>query len=219
MKLKVNGTELYYEVQGEGSPLLLLHGNGEDHTIFAPLAARLAAHYTVYSLDSRNHGRSARTTDISYEAMAGDMKGLVSALGLDRPAAVGFSDGAIIALMAQLDGPGLFSRMVLMGLNLSPADFVPEVFDELKRLYDERPDPLLGLMLTQPDIPLASLSGVEIPVLVVGAANDMFRQEVFIDVAATLPDSRLLIVDGHDHGSYILGNDMMYGPILEFLTE
>ncbi|MCD8101990.1 MAG: alpha/beta hydrolase [Alistipes sp.] len=219
MTLEVNGTELYYEVRGTGSPLLLLHGNGEDHSVFDPLAARLAAHFTVYGVDSRNHGRSARTGDISYEAMAGDVSAFVAALGLDRPAVVGFSDGAIIALMAQLEEPGLFSRMVLMGLNLSPADFVPEVLEELKRMYEDNPDPLFGLMLTQPDIAPGRLAGVGVPVLVVGAANDMFRQEVFIDIAAALPDSRLLIVDGHDHGSYILGNDMMYGPVVEFLNE
>ena len=54
----VNGIDLFYEKAGEGRPLLLVHGNGEDHTIFDEAAAELAGSFTCYAVDSRCHGQS-----------------------------------------------------------------------------------------------------------------------------------------------------------------
>ena len=56
MNVQVNGVILYYEKQGSGPPLVLLHGNGEDGRIFDRTAEVLAPHYTVYTIDSRCHG-------------------------------------------------------------------------------------------------------------------------------------------------------------------
>lgn len=61
MYLKVNGTNLYYEQTGEGTPFLLLHGNGEDHRIFDELSRVLSHQYTVFAVDSRSHGKSSRS--------------------------------------------------------------------------------------------------------------------------------------------------------------
>ena len=60
-----------------GAPVLMLHGNGEDHRSLLPLAQRLAARHAVHLLDSRNHGQSARHADCSYAAMAGDVAALI----------------------------------------------------------------------------------------------------------------------------------------------
>ena len=56
MKILVNGIELFYEISGQGRPLILVHGNGEDHHIFDALVAKLKNHYTCYCIDSRGHG-------------------------------------------------------------------------------------------------------------------------------------------------------------------
>ena len=50
--------QLYCQRAGQGHPLILLHGNGEDHTYFAPLIPRFAAFRRVYALDTRGHGHS-----------------------------------------------------------------------------------------------------------------------------------------------------------------
>ena len=82
MVINVNGTSLFYETSGNGAPLLLLHGNGEDHHIFDALADKLAADFTVYSIDSRNHGQSEKTDDYAYETMAMDVYAFIDALQL-----------------------------------------------------------------------------------------------------------------------------------------
>ena len=94
MNVQVNGVILYYEKQGSGPPLVLLHGNGEDGRIFDRTAEVLAPHYTVYTIDSRCHGQSSRDVPLSYDLMAADVLAFTKALKLEKPVICGFSDGA-----------------------------------------------------------------------------------------------------------------------------
>ncbi|MCC8034400.1 MAG: alpha/beta hydrolase [Rikenellaceae bacterium] len=216
MTINLGGLEIYYEKTGEGGfPLVMLHGNGEDGTIFEPLARKLSRHFTVYTIDSRNHGRSG-CGELSYEAMAGDVILFIRELNLPRPYVVGFSDGAIIALLAELARPGLFPRMALAGANLRPSDFREEIFRGFERAYSQNGDPLLGLMLTEPDIDPFDLGKIDAPVFVIGAENDMFIPETFTTITDALPKARLTFMYGHDHGSYIVGSDLLYRPLLDF---
>ena len=80
MNVQVNGVILYYEKQGSGPPLVLLHGNGEDGRIFDRTAEVLAPHYTVYTIDSRCHGQSSRDVPLSYDLMAADVLAFSKAL-------------------------------------------------------------------------------------------------------------------------------------------
>lgn len=60
MKIVVNGSELFYEVTGQGRTMILVHGNGEDHHIFDQLVEVLKEYYTCYCIDSRGHGESSQ---------------------------------------------------------------------------------------------------------------------------------------------------------------
>lgn len=218
MYCTVNGISLYLEKTGNGPPLLLLHGNGEDHHIFDPLTKKLGPHFTIYALDSRNHGQSEKMGDCSYQAMTEDCYALVKALGLPRVHIAGFSDGAIIALLLAMRYPEVIHRLVLMGVNLSPRDFIREEYRKIESEYRETGNPLLHLMLTEPDIPPYRLHAVTAPCLVTAAENDVFRPETFQTVAENLPSAALLTFPGHTHDSYIAGNDLLYPHLLRFLT-
>jgi len=215
---KVNGISLYFEKTGSGPSLLLLHGNGESHHIFDPLAGKLRAHFTVYAVDSRNHGQSDRTDDYSYETMAEDCYALIRALSLRRVHLAGFSDGAVIALLLALRHPEVIERLVLMGVNLSPKDFTREEYRKIKREYRETGDPLLRLMLTEPNIKPKQLHHITAPCLVTAAEHDVFRPEAFRTVLQNLPDAEMLTFFGHTHDSYITGKDLLYLHLLNFLT-
>jgi len=73
MFLNVNGISMYYEQTGAGRPLIMVHGNGEDHTIFNEAAAVLKDHFTVYAVDSRDHGLSSKVNGLHYLDMAEDL--------------------------------------------------------------------------------------------------------------------------------------------------
>lgn len=213
----VNGISLYVEQTGSGPPLLLLHGNGEDHHIFDPLAAKLSAHFTVYAPDSRNHGQSDKTGDYSYEAMTEDCHALIKALDLQKVQIAGFSDGAIIALMLAMRYPEVPDRLVLMGVNLSPKDFLPEEFAKIRQEYEETGDPLLKLMLTEPNIRRKQLHAVTAPCMLTAGEHDVFKPRAFQTVQQYLA-APMLIFSGHAHDSYVTGNDLLYPHLLNFLT-
>jgi pimeloyl-ACP methyl ester carboxylesterase len=73
MLQNVNGITLYYEKTGEGQPIILLHGNGEDHQIFNVLTDQLKENFSVYAIDSRGHGKSTRVRELDYRSMAEDV--------------------------------------------------------------------------------------------------------------------------------------------------
>lgn len=71
--IHVNGIDLYYEVHGSGMPLVMLHGNGEDHTTFSTLCAALQDRFQIYLFDTRGHGKSTPVSEYHYSDMAQDM--------------------------------------------------------------------------------------------------------------------------------------------------
>ncbi len=106
----VNGLKLFYHKEGSGRPVILLHGNGEDHTIFDVAIRDLARSYTVYALDSRAHGKSDPVPSLTYREMAEDVAAFIRQQGLEKPALVGFSDGGVVALLVALRWPDLPGR-------------------------------------------------------------------------------------------------------------
>lgn len=219
MKIAVNGITLFYAKSGVGTPLLLLHGNGEDHHIFDALEAGLRAHFTVYAVDSRCHGESEKTDTLTYADMTQDIKALIGALGRGAVDIVGFSDGAIVALMLAIEAPACVRRMALLGVNLSPADFTEESLAALKAEYAETGDPLVRLMLEEPSLALSDVAGVQTPTLLVAAEHDLFRAELFSELKCAMPHAKLLVKQGHTHDSYIIGSDLLYPDLLEFFSE
>lgn len=219
MNVNVNGIKLFYEISGAGSSLLFLHGNGEDHHIFDELAAKLKNDFTVYALDSRNHGLSTKTDCYSYEVMAEDVYCFINELNLSDVSIVGFSDGAIIALMLALKHPETLRKMALLGVNLKPSDFTEESLKFVKDTYEQTKDPLFKLMLEQPDIELNELKKIKTPSLIIAAENDIYKPETFTNIASMLPNSRLQIMKDHEHDSYIAHKDILYHDLLKFFKD
>ena len=120
MILAVGAVELFYEKQGKGRPLILLHGNGEDHHIFDESVDALAKEWTVYRPDSRGHGQSSPVREFHYQDMAEDIISMIEELQLVRPCLYGFSDGGITGLLIAAQRPDLLSGLIISGANLNP---------------------------------------------------------------------------------------------------
>lgn len=223
MNILVNGVSLFYERSGVlGSslpPLLLLHGNGEDHHIFDALAEKLQNDFTLYAIDSRNHGQSGKTADYSYETMAEDVRRFISALHLTKPHIIGFSDGAIVALLLAIGHGKTIGKIALLGVNLQPDDFTAEHYQSLIETYHANHDPLVKLMLEQPDIKLDATRRVKNPTLIVAAEHDLFKPKMFTNLAAAMPSATLKTMAGHNHDSYIVGQDILYADLRRFFMD
>ena len=120
MNINVNNVNLYYEVCGEGTPIILVHGNSETHQIFDVLIDKLKDNYKVYAVDSRCHGKSEDTEEISYDLMVKDMIEFIRKLEINKPIFYGFSDGGIVGLLIAIKEPKLLSKLIVSGDNLNP---------------------------------------------------------------------------------------------------
>ena len=90
--VEANGLRVYFEIYGEGEPLLLIHG-GTCRSWASHLPA-FAEHFRVFTPDSRGHGSTDNPAgELGYRMMAADVAALIKALGLRRPLVLGYSDG------------------------------------------------------------------------------------------------------------------------------
>ena len=143
MFINVNNIRLYYEKHGEGNPLILLHGNEENHFIFDETVEKLKKYYTVYTLDSRDHGQSEKVKEYHYQDMANDIKDFIKQLDLKNVTLMGSSDGAIISLLASSDEPELIENLILAGVNVKPNGVIDEVYQDMKSQYQKTKNPLI----------------------------------------------------------------------------
>jgi pimeloyl-ACP methyl ester carboxylesterase len=114
--VEANGLRVYYEVYGEGEPLLLIHGGTVTSQSWASHLPAFTEYFQVFTPDSRGHGRTDNPTgELGYRAMADDAAALINALGLQRPLVLGYSDGGQIALELGMRYPGLARALVSGG--------------------------------------------------------------------------------------------------------
>ncbi len=219
MKIAVHGITLFYEKTGRGDPLLLLHGNGEDHRIFDKVVTKLSNDYTVYALDSRCHGQSEKTRELSYSLMAEDTREFIRQLHLQKPVIYGFSDGGIIGLLLAIRFPDLLSRLIVSGANLNPAGMDNRFVRRCKWMYRLTRSKLWRLMAYEPDISPAELNRIQIPVFVLAGEKDLVPEEHTRLIAEQIPNSTLKILEGEDHGSYVIHSEKLYRAIRDFLPS
>lgn len=210
----VNGIDLWYEKMGNGAPILLLHGNGESHKIFDILTKQLAAAYTVYALDSRDHGQSSKTRELSYALMTDDTAQFIKALNLEKPIVFGFSDGGIIGLLLASKYPDLLSKLVVSGANTSPAGMRPGWRCLFQLIYFITRDRKYHMMLTEPHLTAQDLGNIKIPVLVLAGEKDMIKEADTQFIAAHIPGASLKILANEGHASYVTNSPKLY-PLLE----
>ena len=112
----VNGLKLYYEVYGEGKPIVLLHGSFMNIPLnWAPIIPLLARDRRVIAAEMQGHGRTRDTTrDVSYEGMADDVSGLLKHLHVDSADVMGYSMGGGIAFQVAVRHPEQVRRLVVL---------------------------------------------------------------------------------------------------------
>jgi pimeloyl-ACP methyl ester carboxylesterase len=121
--VQANGQELYYELHGEGPPLLLVMGIGYDSSLWTLAQVPvLSTQFEVILVDNRDAGRSSKARHpYTIADMADDLAGLLEALGIQRSHLLGLSMGGMIAQEFALRHGDRLDRLVLAGTGAAPA--------------------------------------------------------------------------------------------------
>lgn len=220
---------LHYIKKGSGTPLLLLHGNGESGDYFVHQMDEFAQYFTVYAVDTRGHGQSPRgTAPFTISQFADDLLGFMDGQGIEKADILGFSDGGNIALTFALRHPGRVGRLVLNGANLDPAGVkgsvqLPIVLGYKMASLFQAPKAranaeLLGLMVNEPHIDPRELAALTMPALVIVGSKDMIKASHSRLIADSLPNGRLVTVEG-DHFIANKRPEPFNRAVLGFLKE
>lgn len=205
-----NGVKIYYEIYGEGKPLLILHGNGGSIKSRADLIGEFAKKYKVIALDSRCHGKSGCPSQyLTYEQMADDVYGLLNSLHIDSAYMWGHSDGAIIGLLLAIHHPEKVKKFLASGANLRPDSTAvdPALFPLLDVLGEQvKNDSIRSkqfrLLVDQPNIPVTDLEKIKSSVLVMAGDRDAIRNRHTLEIFEHIPNALLCILPGTTHFVY-----------------
>ena len=203
--------EHYYIEKGQGEPLILLHGNGENCDYFAGQIDEFAQYYHVYALDTRGHGKTPRgDTPFTIRQFADDLLAFMDAHGIDKAHVLGFSDGGNIAMIFAMKYPERVLRLILDGANLDAKGVKPSIQIPIEIGYRfakmfakqsaeaRKHAELLGLMVNDPNVRPEELSAITAKTLVIAGNKDMIKESQTRLIASNIRDSQLVILKG-DH--------------------
>ena len=202
--------QLHFIEQGQGQPMILLHGNGESCDYFEHQIAYFSKQYHVIALDTRGHGQSPRgEKPFTIKQFAEDLHDFMDENSIERAIILGFSDGGNIALTFALKYPERIEKLILNGANLFPSGVKPlyqwpiEIGYRIARLFSKKSEKakqnaeMLGLMVNEPHIEPSELARLTMPVLVIAGTKDMIKESHTRLIYKSLPNAQMNIIEGN----------------------
>ena len=205
--VEANGLEYYYEIHGQGEPLLLLHGGLGSIDMFGPVLPKLAEARQVIAVDLHGHGRTAlRDRKIDYVDMGDDMAVVLERLGYGQVDVVGYSMGGGVAFQLAVQHPDKVRRLVLMSCGYSTDGFHPEMRPQQAAVSGAMADAMKGTPMYESYVRVAphpedfprlldrmgeamakdfdwsgDIPMLTMPVMLVFGDSDMFRPDHVVD--------------------------------------
>lgn len=223
--------EHYFIEKGQGEPLILLHGNGEDTSYFKGQIDGFARFYHAYVIDTRGHGKTPRgEMPFTIRQFADDLLFFMDEHRIDKAHILGFSDGGNIAMVFAIHYPDRVGKLILNGANLNAggvkrATQIPiEIGYRIASLFAKisesakRNAEMLGLMVNDPNVEPEELSRITAKTLVIAGTRDMIKEDHTKLIAENIPDSKLVFIDG-DHFIASKRPEEFNRAILDFLTS
>ena len=223
--------QLHCIEQGQGKPLILLHGNGENCDYFEHQISHFSMNYHVIAIDTRGHGQSPRgEKPFTIKQFAEDLLDFMNEKSIEKSILLGFSDGGNIALEFALKYPERAERLIIDGANLFPRGVKPlyqwpiEIGYCIAKLFSKKSEKallnaeMLSLMVNEPHIEPSELTCLTMPVLVMAGTKDMIKESHTLLIYKSLPNAQLAIMEG-DHFVASKNADLFNKVVTEFLRN
>jgi pimeloyl-ACP methyl ester carboxylesterase len=239
------GARIYYEVYGQGAPLVLLHsdfyGYIDDFTDYIP---ELVKHYRVIAIGKRGHGKSEMgNTPFAEQLFADDVLAVLRQEKLERVSVLGFGGGATTAYYLAANHPKHVAKVVGLAGLLNTDGYRKGVKEDLSNLsfkqidenahgfvirrrrlmpqpqrLEELLDRMKAYWLSGTFVEEAKVRRISCPVLVVTGDRDYYQgMEVAIDIQKAIPHARLKVVPGCDRAGLTLRPELLKNSIVPFL--
>jgi pimeloyl-ACP methyl ester carboxylesterase len=236
-----DGARIWYASYGSGAPVILLHGGlGHGGNWGYQVPALVGSGYRAILIDSRGHGRSTRDAKpYTYERMAADLLAVMNSLHIERAGLVGWSDGAVVALILAAKVPARVAGVFFFGCNMDPSGVKPmtEPNPILDRCFGRHaqdyarlsatPDQFKAfaeavslMMKTQPNCSARELGEISVPVIIVQSEHDEFiKREHAEYLARSIPNAELVVLPGVSHFAPLQRPEQFNRTMLAFLDK
>ena len=222
-----DGVKVYYEIYGQGKPMVLLHGNGGSIGSRAKLIPEFASHYQVIAFDARCHGKTDCPKGyLTYEQMASDVNAVLNHLKIDSAYIWGQSDGGIVGLLMAIHYPKKVKKLLASGANLRPDTTAidPALVPILDTMWpkvknDSVRSKQFKLLVEQPNIKASELKKIKADVLIMGGDRDAIRNKHLLEIHDNIPGSLLCILPGTTHFPYEDRRDWFLKILYDFFDN
>ncbi|HRF16008.1 MAG TPA: alpha/beta hydrolase [Bacteroidia bacterium] len=223
---EVNGIKMYYEIYGQGKPLVLIHGGGSTiQTTFGRVIPLFSKDRQLICVELQAHGRTGdRNTPISFEQDADDVAALLKNLNINKADIFGFSNGGNTALQIAIRHPEICNKVVAGSVLLKRDGTFPQfwefmkngTFEQMPQQYKEAfikvtPDSTKLITMYQKcadrvinlkDFSDDQIKSIKAPVLLINGDQDVASAEHMVAMTKLIPNCKLAIIPG-GHGAYI----------------
>jgi pimeloyl-ACP methyl ester carboxylesterase len=222
----VNGLKMYYEIHGEGKPLVLIHGGGSTiETTFGRVLPMFAKKCKVIAVELQAHGHTSdRNAPETFEQDADDVATLLQQLGILKASIFGFSNGGSTAMQIAIRHPEVVDKLVIASGAYQREGFIPGFFEGMQHAsLENMPQPLKDAFLKiNPDTTALrnmhdkdrdrmiafkdwsddDLKSIKASTLIINGDKDVITNEHALKMSKLIPNAELMILPGA-HGAYL----------------
>jgi len=222
----VNGLKMYYEIYGQGKPLVLIHGGGSTiQTSFGGIIPQFAKRRQLIAVELQAHGRTNdRNKNLSFEQDADDVAGLLRNLNIEKTDILGFSNGGQTAMEIAIRHPEMVNKIIICSAFYNRSAAVPQFWEgfdkatlsDMPKVYQEEflkinnNHASLQNMFNKDVQRMKSFKGwteeqlrsIKVPALIFNGNEDVGSPEHAVEMFRLLPHAKLAILPG-GHGTYL----------------
>jgi pimeloyl-ACP methyl ester carboxylesterase len=222
----VNGLKMYYEIHGDGFPLVLIHGGGSTiGTTYGRILPTLAKTHKVIAVEMQAHGHTADIDrPLSFEQDADDIAELLKQLHVSKANIFGFSNGASTTLQIAIRHPELVNKIIVASTMYKKSGAFPAFWEMMAHAkFEEMPQPLkdaylkinpdkealytmfkrdVARMQSFKDISESDIKAIKAPALIIAGDHDVVTPEHAVEMFRQMQNAKLAILPG-GHGDFI----------------